>query len=106
MEVAREVNRFLGLVFAQRHKDGRTDLEAVESALRAALHQAGAAALAELLKFDAPAAEYRAADGPAFHCRADAQLARARSICILKVWRAWARRLLRSMGMSMPRPIR
>src|SRR5207253_720063 len=30
-EVTREVNRFLGLVFAQRHKDGRTDLEAVES---------------------------------------------------------------------------
>src|SRR5207237_7926663 len=53
-EVAREVNRFLGLVFAQRHKDGRTDLEAVESALRAALHQAGAATLAELLKFEAP----------------------------------------------------
>ena len=47
------MNRFLGLVFAQRHKDGRTDLEAVESALRAALHQAGAAALTELLKFEA-----------------------------------------------------
>ena len=58
--MAREVNRFLGLVFAQRpHKGGRTDLEAVESALRAALHQAGAAALAELLKFEAPAAEQR-----------------------------------------------
>jgi hypothetical protein len=58
-EVTREVNRFLGLVFAQLHKDGRTDLEAVESALRAALHQAGAAALTELLKFEAPAAEQR-----------------------------------------------
>jgi len=34
-------------------------LEAVESALRAALHQAGAAALTELLKFEAPAAEQR-----------------------------------------------
>jgi hypothetical protein len=63
--VAREVNRFLGLVFAQRHKDGRTDLEAVESALRAALHQAGAAALAELLK--APAAEQRQLPCPCGH---------------------------------------
>jgi len=54
-EVAQEGNRFLGLVFAQRHKDGRTDLQAVEPALRAALHQAGAAA--ELLKLEVPAAE-------------------------------------------------
>jgi Uncharacterised protein family (UPF0236) len=65
--VAREVNRFLGLVFAQRHKDGRTDLEAVESALRAALHQAGAASLAELLKFEAPAAEQRQLPCPCGH---------------------------------------
>src|SRR5207247_8389981 len=35
------------------------DLEAVESALRAALHQAGAAALTELLQFEAPAADQR-----------------------------------------------
>jgi len=53
------VNQFLSRVFAQRRKDGRTDLEAVESALRAALHQAGAAALTELLKFEAPAADQR-----------------------------------------------
>jgi hypothetical protein len=46
-------------VFAQRRKDGRTDLEAVESALRAALHQAGAAALTQLLQFEAPAADQR-----------------------------------------------
>ena len=57
--MTREVNQFLSRVFAQRRKDGRTDLEAVESALRAALHQAGAAALTELLKFEAPAAEQR-----------------------------------------------
>src|SRR5258708_36315889 len=66
-EVTREVNRFLGLVFAQRHKDDRTDLEAVESALRAALHQAGAAVLAELLKFEAPAAEQRQLPCPCGH---------------------------------------
>jgi hypothetical protein len=57
--VAREVNQLLCRVFAQRRKDGRTDLEAVESALRAALHQAGAAVLTELLQFEAPAAEQR-----------------------------------------------
>ena len=57
--MAWEVNRFLGRVFAQRRKDGRTDLEAVESALRAALHQAGAAALSELLQFETPAADQR-----------------------------------------------
>jgi hypothetical protein len=57
--VAREVNQLLCRVFAQRRKDGRTDLEAVESALRAALHQAGAAALTELLQFEAPAADQR-----------------------------------------------
>jgi len=57
--VAREVNQLLCRVFAQRRKDGRTDLEAVESAWRAALHQAGAAALTELLQFEAPAAAQR-----------------------------------------------
>jgi len=57
--VAREVNQLLCRVFAQRRKDGRTDLEAVESALRAALHQAGAAALTELLQFEAPVADQR-----------------------------------------------
>jgi len=36
---------------SQRRKDGRTDLEAVESALRAALHRAGAAALTQLPRF-------------------------------------------------------
>jgi len=57
--VAREVNQLLCRVFAQRRKHGRTDLEAVESALRAALHQAGAAALTELLQFEAPVADQR-----------------------------------------------
>jgi hypothetical protein len=57
--VAREVNQILCRVFAQRRKDGRTDLEALESALRAALHQAGAATLTELLQFEAPTADQR-----------------------------------------------
>ena len=53
-EVAREVNQLLSRIFAERHNQGRTDLEAVENALRAALHQAGAAALSQLLQFAAP----------------------------------------------------
>jgi len=57
--VAREVNQLLARVFGQRQKDGRTDLEAVESALRSSLHQAGAVALSQLLQFEAPATEQR-----------------------------------------------
>lgn len=57
--MAREVNQLLHQVFAQRRKDGRTDLEAVETALRGALHQAGAAALTQLLQFEAPASDQR-----------------------------------------------
>lgn len=57
--MAQEINHLLSRVFAQRHKDGRTDLEAVEMALRSALHRAGAAALTELLQFPAPAADQR-----------------------------------------------
>jgi hypothetical protein len=53
------VNQLLSRIFAQRHKSGRTDLEAVEGALRAALHHAGAAALSELLQYQAPTPEQR-----------------------------------------------
>ena len=57
--MAREVNQLLARVFAQHRKDGRTDLEAVETALRSSLHQAGAVALSQLLQFQAPAADQR-----------------------------------------------
>ena len=57
--MAREVNQLLGRIFAQRRTDGRTDLEAVESALRTALHHAGAAVLSELLQFAAPTVDQR-----------------------------------------------
>ena len=46
-------------MFADRKRTGRTDLEAVEMAFRAALHRAGAAALSQLLQFPGPAAEQR-----------------------------------------------
>jgi hypothetical protein len=42
-------------VFAERRSSGRTDLEAVETALRTALHEAGSATLTELLQYEAPA---------------------------------------------------
>ena len=57
--MAREINQLLGRIFAQRRKDGRTDLEAIETAVRSTVHRAGAAALSELLQFPAPAADLR-----------------------------------------------
>ena len=43
------------IIFQGRRKTGRLDLEAVEMAVRSAMHRAGAAALTELLDFPAPA---------------------------------------------------
>jgi hypothetical protein len=57
--VAREINQLLGRIFAQRRKDGRTDLGAIETAVRSTVHRAGAAALSELLQFPVPAADLR-----------------------------------------------
>jgi hypothetical protein len=53
------VNQLLGRIFAQRRNSGGTDLEAIESALRVALHQAGASTLSELLQFEAPMPDQR-----------------------------------------------
>ena len=41
-EVEREVSVLLPLVFQDQRKTGRLDLEAVEMAMRAAMHRAGA----------------------------------------------------------------
>ena len=57
--MAREVEQLLRVVFHARHKTGRVDLEALEMAVRSAMHRAGATALGELLQFPAPAAEQR-----------------------------------------------
>jgi len=51
-------------VFAERYKTGRLDLEAIEMAVRSAMHQAGAAALTQLLQFAAPAADQRSIPCP------------------------------------------
>jgi hypothetical protein len=47
------------VLFSGRRKSERLDLEAVEGAVRLAMHQAGAAALTELLRFPTPAADQR-----------------------------------------------
>jgi len=49
----------LRVIFTARRKTGRVDLEAIEMAVRSAMHQAGAAALTELLQFPVPAASQR-----------------------------------------------
>jgi hypothetical protein len=49
----------LRVVFQDRRKTGRLDLEATEMAVRSALHRAGAAALSRLLQFRAPTDEQR-----------------------------------------------
>jgi hypothetical protein len=49
-------------IFTGRRKTGRLDLEAVEMAVRSAMHRAGAAALTELLQFPVPAAGQHTVD--------------------------------------------
>ena len=53
------MNNFLSRVFTEQCKTGRLDLEAIELALRSAMHQAGAAALREILRFPVPTSEQR-----------------------------------------------
>jgi len=49
----------LRVAFNARRKTGRWDLEALEMAVRSAMHRAGAAALTQLLQFPAPTAAQR-----------------------------------------------
>jgi len=49
----------LRVVFQGRHKIGRVDMEALETAVRSAMHRAGAAAVSELLQFPAPVDQQR-----------------------------------------------
>ena len=62
--MAREVNRLLARIFSERRKAERLDWEAIEMAVRSALHQAGAAALSELLQFEPPPADQRSVPCP------------------------------------------
>jgi hypothetical protein len=72
-------------IFAQRQNSGITDLEAIESALRTALHQAGAKALNELLQFDAPAPEQHKLPCPCGH-KAQYQQLRSRPVLTVVGW--------------------
>jgi hypothetical protein len=74
----------LSRIFAERKQSGALDLEAVEMAFRAALHQAGAAALTQLLQFPEPAADER---GVACPCGGEARCRELR-----------ARRILTALG--------
>ena len=49
----------LQVVFRELRQTGRRDLEAIETRVRSAMHQAGAAALTQLLQFDAPPEDQR-----------------------------------------------
>ena len=66
-EVAREVDQLLQVIFSGRRKSGHLDLEAIEMAVRSAMHHAGATALTELLHFPAPAADQRTVPCPCGH---------------------------------------
>jgi hypothetical protein len=46
-------------IFADRRKTGQLDLEAVEMAIRSTVHQTGADAVSELLRFPPPEADHR-----------------------------------------------
>jgi hypothetical protein len=58
-EVTREINQLLRVIFQERRHSGRLDLEAVEMAVRSAMHEAGAAALGELLRLPSPPGDQR-----------------------------------------------
>lgn len=58
-EISREVDQWLNVVFTGRRRTGRWDLESMESLTRSAMHQAGAVALGEVLRFPAPPADAR-----------------------------------------------
>ena len=47
------------VVFNDRRRTGRLDLEAVEMAMRSSMHHAGAAAISKLLQFEAPSTTQR-----------------------------------------------
>ena len=59
-EVTREVDQLLRVAFSAHRKTGHWEMEALEMAVRSAMHRAGAAALTQLLQFPVPAAGQRA----------------------------------------------
>src|ERR1035438_9287517 len=66
-EIAREVDQLLRVIFSARRKTGCLDLEAIEMAVRSAMHHAGATALTELLQFPRPTTGQRILPCPCGH---------------------------------------
>ena len=66
-EIERQVSGLLRIVFQDLRKTGRLDLEATEMAMRAAMHQAGAAALSQLLQCEPPGPDQREIPCPCGH---------------------------------------
>jgi hypothetical protein len=58
-EITREVDLLLQRLFRERRQTGRTDLEALEMAVRTTVLQTGTAVLNQALRYDAPTAEHR-----------------------------------------------
>ena len=80
--MAREIATLLARIFAERRKAGRTDLEAIETALRDGLHQLGTGVLTGLLQGDVPSVEQRQLPCP---CGRSAHYVELRSKTILTV---------------------
>lgn len=72
----------MGAILTGRRKAGSLDLEAIETAVRSAMHRAGAAVLTELLQFQAPAADQRIVNCP---CGQQAHYRELRSKPVLTV---------------------
>ena len=70
------------MVFQERRNHGRLDLEAVETAMRSAMHRAAASGLAQLLRYDPPDAGHRTIPCP---CGGSADYKELRSKTILTV---------------------
>lgn len=81
-ETAREIATLLARIFAERHKAGRTDLEAIETALRDGLHRLGTKVLTGLLQGDIPPLAQRQLPCP---CGRSAHYVELRSKTILTV---------------------
>jgi hypothetical protein len=80
--MAREIATLTARIFAERRKAGRTDLEAIEMALRDGLHQLGTAVLTGLLQGDIPPVEQRQLPCP---CGRSAHYIELRSKTLLTV---------------------
>lgn len=81
-EVTREVDRVLRVVFNEWRKNGRSDLESIETLVRSGMHEAGAAALSKLLQFQPPPEDQRTIPCP---CGQQAHYREVRSKKILSV---------------------